>query len=120
MEELSATGTSMTDHTRAERLSANDLLARTEANRRQISPATEPTAKVRRTTDEPQTADQRLALIVVLLAGLFLLGVGAGWQPAEPDPKASSPTPVTETRTADAREVALTSAPESVQGATTH
>ena len=106
MEELSPMGTSMSEHTRAERLPTGDLMPATELPRLDVSTDTQQGPAFRPATDEPQTADQRLPLFVILLASFFLFGVGAGWQPAESNGEPVSPQLVAERPTAEAAEAA--------------
>lgn len=101
-------GISTTEDTRAERISAGDPRTRTEVKRPHVSPGAERASAFPAAADEPQTADQRLPLLVVLLASFFLLGVSAGWQPAEPNGQAASPQLATGTRTVDATQAAPT------------
>jgi len=84
-------GTTSTDNARVERISAQSRLTRTEARHAEVSAGEtpEPDYSFRPAADEPQTADQRLPLLVVLLASFFLLGVSAGWPPAEPNGQAA-------------------------------
>ena len=99
-------GTSMTEHTRAKRISAEDLTPHTETPRLNVSQNAERRTGFRPAADEPQTADQRLPLFVILLASFFLLGVGAVWQPVESNGKPVSPQLVAERPAAEATETA--------------
>ena len=90
-----------------------------ENSRLSVSPQTVGGYASRPATDEPQTADQRLPLFVVLLASFFLLGVGAGWGPGEPGEHALSPQVVLEAQTVDATEVTSTDTTELPEAPTT-
>ena len=72
------------------------------------SPGRERVHTARPVADQPQTADQRLPLLVVLIASFFLLGVGAVWQPIEPNVQAASPSLVTKSQPVDAIPAAST------------
>ena len=74
-----------TDSTRTDGPATDGLLADTKLTRQYASPGKAATPGLRPAHDVPQTADQRLALIVVLLAAFFLLGVSAAWEPIAPD-----------------------------------
>ncbi len=93
-------GTTSTDNAQVERIPAQSRLTRTEAKHPHVSvgETQDPDWSFRPAADEPQTADQRLPLLVVLLASFFLLGVGAGWPLAEPN---GQPAGVTEVAPAD-------------------
>ncbi len=109
-------GTPSTDNARVENIPAQSRSTPTEAKHSRVSAGKrqEQDWSFRPADDEPQTADQRLPLLVVLLASFFLLGVGAGWPLAEPNGQAAAQL-VTEAQTAGVTEMAptdLSRAPE--------
>ncbi len=92
--------TTATDNAEVERVPALSRLTPMEAKSPDLSAGRtrKTNGSLRPAADEPQTADQRLPLLVVLLASFFLLGVGAGWPLAEPHGQGTSPQPVTEAK----------------------
>ncbi len=82
-----------TDNAHTDGPSTDGLLADPKLTRQYASAGNAAKPGLRPAHDVPQTADQRLALIVVLLATFFLLGVSAAWEPTTPDEQAS-PTPM--------------------------
>ena len=101
-------GTTATDNAQVERVAAPNRLPPAEAKDSRLSAGRtrETNWSLRAAADEPQTGDQRLPLLVVLLASFFLLGVGAGWPLAEPNVQGTAPPLVSESEPMHVNETA--------------